>query len=229
MELDILHTQHPCLQNPTTVDGNQKSGKLTSWGWVVYPIIGFFISKRWCRISAINSIYYISKLWNERTNAVQVTKNSSQTAPDIKDKKLFARVGHAFDGLMDGKTTTSNWVTMLSIPIHSWFGVNTFELTSAWNMVFVQSKWTCNKKGLDSWILAENWLNILKLIKQIPWFWSMMILLRHPLITHNLWNDSLSAPTPQYESNLWMTKGIDKKALLDLWRTVNFQIFDIML
>ena len=38
-ELDMLHTQHPCLQNATTLDGNQKSGKLTSRGWVVYPII----------------------------------------------------------------------------------------------------------------------------------------------------------------------------------------------
>ena len=92
----------------------------------------------------------MSKLWNERTNAVQVTKNSSQTAPDIKDKKLFGRVGHAFDGLMDGKTTASNGVTMLSIPIHSWFGVNTFELhPNGICFLFKQNKHV-TKKGLDS-------------------------------------------------------------------------------
>ena len=45
----------------TTVDGNQKSGKLTSWGKGSWnPIIygPGFLHPRWCRISAINSLYW---------------------------------------------------------------------------------------------------------------------------------------------------------------------------
>ena len=144
-----------------------------------------------------------------------------------KDKKPFARVGHACRmGWMDGKNDNRQRGDHVELqPIHSWFGVNTFELTSEWNMFFLfKQNEHVTKKVLTLEFLLKHWLKILKLIKQILWFWSTMILLRHPLITHNLWNDSLSAPTPQYESKLWKTKGIDKKHFLicdkqfpDIW------------